>query len=304
MAGGNKRNSTATNGTSTTEPHRRRARVLIGTTVDDCTIPIAVNDDARPVFIDGPHFSFNIVVRVRNFDGHTPEGDATEPIANGEYWGAVDKARNYSIQVQGRFKRDHTGDDILYGNFFERAVYHPPLISIPLKLATFIDPTFTHDLLSDRPWAYSPAVSSSSVLCVREPPAGAKPAGTSGNCPSELFGEWEWKDGRSLDEDHALLYKGLGKELMPKPGHDQEDSVDHRRKHVKNKTVRSAITWSKDLEYNFEFYAPFLNLNRMELNMAGITVGLERYLNNQPFYFGMKCNSLDTTLFCVKFEMV
>ncbi|KAI9325195.1 hypothetical protein DFJ73DRAFT_767777 [Zopfochytrium polystomum] len=294
MAGGNKRNSTATNGTSTTEPHRRRCasphrhdgRRLHDPDRRQRRRTARLSSTARTL-------ASTLSYECATLTDTRLRGMQRSRSRTGKYWGAVDKARNYSIQVQGRFKRDHTGDDILYGNFFERAVYHPPLISIPLKLATFIDPTFTHDLLSDRP-----------VLCVREPPAGAKPAGTSGNSPNELFGEWEWKDGRSLDEDHALLYKGLGKELMPKPGHDQEDSVDHRRKHVKNKTVRSAITWSKDLEYNFEFYAPFLNLNRMELNMAGITVGLERYLNNQPFYFGMKCNSLDTTLFCVKFEMV
>ncbi|KAJ1555984.1 hypothetical protein HK405_009379 [Cladochytrium tenue] len=314
-------NGEAASATST-RPH---LRVCVGTTVTSCARLVAVNDDARPVVLDSPLATMRIVVRVRNFvpDERASEADAgngvddedesrgSPGVANPPYWKVVDKRRLFSIQVQARFKQEFSGEDLLYGNFWLHRVYQPPLIWIPLKLATVIDPGFTHDLGGERPWALSPAVSSISVLEVKSAPDpaadGGKAAAQANDVYDGILGRWEWKDGVDLQENHALLWRGMGDRserlLGSASGHDVA-SVAARRKVVKHREKRAEIAFSKDLVYNMEFYAPFVDLNRFELNMGGITLGLSSYLGHQPFFFGMKSQSLGETLFCVKFELV
>jgi hypothetical protein len=80
----------------------RKLRVRIGPSLSSL-VPYNVNDDSNPHFIDSPYFTGNIAVRVKNFNGITPDGQ--EPIPDSAYFGA--RKRLFSIQVQGRFK--HVG---------------------------------------------------------------------------------------------------------------------------------------------------------------------------------------------------
>ncbi|KAJ1562565.1 hypothetical protein HK405_010627, partial [Cladochytrium tenue] len=142
---------------------------------------------------------------------------ATAPpraLRNSEYFThSPERKRLFSIQIQGRFKTpDLSMDDIVYGTFFERPVVQPPLVWIPMRLATLIDPSLFHDFGAQRPCAYSPAIGTFNIVDVRRAPpttsaADAKPAAAVGDpaaAASAFLGPWEWGGGAELVESHAF----------------------------------------------------------------------------------------------------
>jgi hypothetical protein len=82
------------------ETAKRRLRCRIGPSINTLSV-YNVNDDANPHFIDSPYFTGSIVVRIKNFNGITP--DNKPPIKNIPYFES--KRRQFSIQLSGRFKQ-------------------------------------------------------------------------------------------------------------------------------------------------------------------------------------------------------
>ena len=91
---------------------RVNIQISIGTSYDLTThTTILPNDDSRPYLVNTPNFTGRICVRVIDFKGITPSG--TTRIESSPYF-ETNKVK-YSIQVQGRFKGNWTGDDIVFG---------------------------------------------------------------------------------------------------------------------------------------------------------------------------------------------
>ena len=82
-----------------------RLRVRIGPSLSSLST-YNVNDDSHPHFIDSPFFTGNMVVRIKNFNGITPDPKTMEPIPDSKYFGT--RKRLFSVQLQGRFK--HVSD--------------------------------------------------------------------------------------------------------------------------------------------------------------------------------------------------
>lgn len=70
-------------------------------------------------------------MRVKDFAGHTPEGK--EPIADLPYF--ENKRRMFSLQLSGRFKKEYTAGDILFGAEFEKKVSPPTGCWVAIKFA-------------------------------------------------------------------------------------------------------------------------------------------------------------------------
>src|SRR5436305_15319537 len=89
-----------------------KLRVSIGPSYDltEHTV-ILPNDDSQPFSINTPNFTGRICVRVLDFKGLTPPN--TTGIEMSPYF--KQRREKYSIQVQGRFKGNWTGDDIVFG---------------------------------------------------------------------------------------------------------------------------------------------------------------------------------------------
>lgn len=91
---------------------------------------VSVNDEQFPVYINNEYFTGYILVRINGFEGMTREFDAsggsgtatdnTKSIQNkpkqkpdSKYF--KNKNRKYSIVIQGRFKHEYHGDQVLFG---------------------------------------------------------------------------------------------------------------------------------------------------------------------------------------------
>lgn len=86
---------------------------------------ISVNDESNPIVIDNDYFTGYLVVRVLDFHGVTPQMETADndsgvavtqqalknPASN--YFKG--KNRRYSIMVQGSFKNQWNGNDIIFG---------------------------------------------------------------------------------------------------------------------------------------------------------------------------------------------
>lgn len=119
--------------------------------------PLAVNHDDQPLEIDSADFRGRATVRIKSFTGHDPEG--VEHQSDSPYFNdAYRKGITWSIQLQGRFLKEVSSDDVVFGNEFDKPIRDrlPYGTSLALQFVKVVDPNMQHDLYSDKPWAYSP----------------------------------------------------------------------------------------------------------------------------------------------------
>ncbi|KAJ3231700.1 hypothetical protein HDU78_005217 [Chytriomyces hyalinus] len=293
----------------------------------------AVNVDSDPILIDSPFFVGSIAVRVKNFAGIAPAG--TEPVKDTPYFGT--RRRLFSIQLQGRFKHEHSAEDVVFGAEFQHKVNPPTGAWLAMKFANMIDPALLADLYSETPWLYSPMLCSMNIANVvkASAPTATVPLPNTASAEhlkatqpqplykvstgsetsmqlskalatgsgvgfdvKEVLGEWVWGGEKDLQESNALLLP----EYLDEPKFP-EDGVNERRRYYGHKQNREDATFSPDYVYNLEIFAPFIDLNTFDLNL-GINVNLVRYLNNQPIRLVCKSLSKNIPFFIVEFDLL
>ncbi|KAH9933766.1 uncharacterized protein B0H18DRAFT_600935 [Fomitopsis serialis] len=128
-----------------------RLRILAGPSLDELT-PIEANSD-RAVEFKSDVFQGKVAAYIKGFAD--PSGDVSDSAYFEKRTGVT-----WSIQVQGRFSKQYSADDVLFGNVFERPLKLPWGFSAALKFMNFVDPTLEQDLASSsKPWALSPLIS-------------------------------------------------------------------------------------------------------------------------------------------------
>ncbi|KAJ1556592.1 hypothetical protein HK096_000031, partial [Nowakowskiella sp. JEL0078] len=289
---------------------------------------VNVNDDSNPHFIDSPFFSGNVVIRVKNFKGVTPE-KGKEPIPSSDYFGT--KKRLFSIQVSGRFKHEYTGGDVVFGAEFLQKVSPPTGSWIAIKFANLIDPALETDIYSEQPWLFSPCLAAMNIVNVQpatHPVKNAAPADivilsasggplnspltakfeyetsapaksvTENPNPDQLLGEWEWGGVNELIEDNNLLLPDL-RDDPPFP----QDGITERRRHFGKASNMKEIVFTPDYIYNMEIFAPFMDFNTFDLTL-GLNINVMPYLKNQPIRIIMKSKSKNIPFYVVEYALV
>lgn len=107
---------------STSDNTRYRLRVSVGPSADPKDLkPIAPNDDAHPLWIESDEFVGQVVVRIKGLDktfGYKEgaQQDNIKAMPDSPWFHKPRADSNLSsIQIQGRFKRAWTGDQIVFG---------------------------------------------------------------------------------------------------------------------------------------------------------------------------------------------
>ncbi|KAF9172823.1 hypothetical protein BGX21_006150 [Mortierella sp. AD011] len=140
-----------------------KLRVTVGGSYTDLAI-INCNDELHPIEFDAPEFKGRAVVRIKDFVGITNDG--SEPIHNSEYFDG--RNRRFSLQVEGRFKREWDGQQVYFGTDFDGPVELPDGFEMMLKVARYIDPV-VRTSLDGKPWILSPLVSSINTMAAWRP---------------------------------------------------------------------------------------------------------------------------------------
>lgn len=121
---------------------------------------VPVNYDINPIIINNEHFTGYACFRVVNFDGHNPidpkTGKPMPVISSSEYF--TGHRRTFSLQISGRFRKEWSADEVMFGTFFEKPVKLPPGHKIALALAKKIDASMDGDLSLDTPYMCSPLI--------------------------------------------------------------------------------------------------------------------------------------------------
>lgn len=122
--------------------------------------PCRLNDTKHPHEINTEHFVGRVLVRILDAPGAQPGEPAREYFA--------DRSRRFCIQIEGRFKKPWTGDDILFGSDFDKFVPFPRApFNAGMRVARMIDPcTFYEEHPpSGRPYIMSPYAACMNVFC-------------------------------------------------------------------------------------------------------------------------------------------
>ncbi|WFD41845.1 hypothetical protein MPSI1_000481 [Malassezia psittaci] len=119
-----------------------------------------VNDFLNPNEINSPYFCGRVLVRILNAPG------AQEGQPGREYF--QDRTRKFCIQIEGRFRHEWSGDDILFGTDFDKFVPFPRApFNAGMHVARLIDPCtyYEEHPPSGRPYIMSPYLACMNVFC-------------------------------------------------------------------------------------------------------------------------------------------
>jgi len=235
-----------------------RLRILAGPSYDDL-VPIAANSDV-PTEIQNDAFEGRVAVYIKGF------ADASGQVGDSAYF----RKRNnvtWSIQVQGRFLRQYSADDILFGNTFERPLKLPWGFGAALKFMHYVDPTLEQDLASSsKPWALSPLISTMPYLEHRriEHPDQVPhfpPEGVVGNDLSHL----------SVTQEHV-----------------SDDVSQHRRTFFADAAQRKDVVFGPEDLLTADFCYNYLRFSPQGVDLrlpGGISIDMIKYWDGQPVRF-------------------
>jgi len=279
-------------------------RVRIGPNSQVLTL-CEVNKDSKPLFVYDENFIGNITVRVVNFAGITP--DNSPPIPTTDYFGK--RKRLFSVQLQGRFRKDWNFNHVNFGGAFDHKVTLPRGANLAIKLAQMIDPALENHISDDQPSMTSPVLCQMNFVNVTKAktPINQIPEipwdklkntnstsfvpGCLATTEPEAFGinpevyldKWVWGGSNELKEDTTLLFKD---------GENRPFDIDDlaaRRKYFQKEENRIQNNFTTDKIYNLEIFAPFINLNTFDISL-GININIIKYLNDQPLKLVARTN--------------
>ncbi|KAI0355966.1 DUF1769-domain-containing protein [Trametes cingulata] len=239
-------------------------RVLAGPSETEL-VPLKVNSGV-PVEISSDAFEGRIAVFIKGL------ADAEGGKEDSDYF-RKRSGVTWSIQVQGRFLREYTADDLLFGNVFERPFKLPWGFGAALRFMNFIDPTLEHDLASrTKPWALSPLVATMPYLRHQRSPRGA---------PAPQFPPKE-----PLSDDVSQLRTSAGASLSPNG--KLNGSPSKRRSYFANALRRQEVVFGPEDLITTDFCYDFLEFSHDGISLrlpGGISIDVMKYWDGQPVRF-------------------
>ncbi|RIA98675.1 hypothetical protein C1645_812355 [Glomus cerebriforme] len=264
------------------QENQLKLQISIGTSYDPITHSILLpNDDSHPYFINTPHFTGRICVRIKDFKGITPAD--TRRIESSSYFeGNKDK---YSIQVQGRFKGNNwTADDIIFGNDFDKKLNLPFGSSVGLKVLQYIDPGLQADIYSDKPWAYSPLVYTMNRINLYEEPDIKD---------DDWLPLWPSSYGERIEENVICPHEDVA-----------FNDVSKRKKHFGEEKNRKKFHIKDNQIWNFDFFNPYMDFNDITVMLPGFKLGILQFWDGQPVRYVCKTRDCSVVFFVIVFQLV
>ncbi|KAL4804796.1 hypothetical protein BDV18DRAFT_142533 [Aspergillus unguis] len=225
-----------------------RLKVTAGPDYDPATHKdVSVNEN-ESLHISNEHASTKLAVRIQNYTGF-PDG---APKSNPYFEHDSHQKDQYSISFAISFKHSVNGDDLVFGNDFDRPIRDriPPGFGAALRLVQWtIDPTLSGDAYADKPYLYSPAVATWNRLRV-------------GNK-------------EKLPDVHGLVVEeGEDEGVNFRKEQGVPEGVDGRRSHFQNEERRKEWEFEADRVYYADFGNQYLDFNGPFFQILVLTVCL------------------------------
>lgn len=287
-------------------------------------VPLRVNDDAAPVWVEGPHWAGYITVRVAGSTGVHGASDT-------DYFKG--KRRLFSFQTRGVFKSTNphaadnlwTGDDVLFVAQFDRKIPTPPGTNVAVKCAKLIDGTFFADnLFDEKPFfgsflvagmntiRISPALRSQGVIRHRDSALDLSlDVAQSSKLPLQVTPQPSTSDVKSVESGASTSpplaspevpsktrvgdwrfggAKVLEEDVSLALDGAPSESVANRRSYFCSQEGRKRFVFWPDMVYETDFFNNYLDLGTPSLKL-GITIDCKRILKGIPITFAARSRS-------------
>ncbi|RKO97619.1 hypothetical protein CAUPRSCDRAFT_2299, partial [Caulochytrium protostelioides] len=260
---------------------------------------IYVNDDLHPVPLKSEHFVGRIVVRADNWDNDPNENQELAPLKTTPYFQG--RRRLFSFQIEGRFTKTWTGDDLWWGTRMHGKLKLPPGSDLALRFAQTLDPGLQADLHHPTdPWCLSPmlcamnaAMAEAEIRHQIKSLENTYGVGAKAQLVDAMLPPYRLGGAEALEEANFLLMKS---------GRDM--AAETRKKFFLKQDRRRDFLITPDQVISADFYNRFLLLSQMKVSLSGFNVSLDDYWHGEPLYYLACTRDMSTTFFYVMMELV
>lgn len=255
---------------SAADHSKYRLRVTAGPAYDPSTHHIVPVNAPISHTIENEHIILSYCVRIRNFTGFPESSPHTSPY----FEHALHKSDQYSISFSFIPKVDIPGDDLVFGNDFDRPIRDrlPPGFGQAFKFVKWwIDPGLDGDVYSDKPYLYGPALSSWNTLRIGDKVVDV-----------ERHNIEDWKIPNAEKFHETIVEEGAdgsGEEVRDEL-HVPADSAA-RKKHFLTEANRKGFVFEKGRLYQSDFFNPYLDFNDFSLKLPGFTLNIIKYVDTK-----------------------
>ncbi|KAI9682082.1 MAG: hypothetical protein M1817_000136 [Caeruleum heppii] len=260
-----------------------RVRVSAGPSYDPATHkPVSVNTPS-PLHVSNELAEVSLNVRIQNYHGLPIGSPTTSPY----FSHPPHTADQYSIEFSFLPKRAIPGNDLIFGNDFDKPIRDslPPGFQTGLKIVKWaIDPGLDGDVQADKPHLYGPALSSMNILRV-----GEKTRRLANEPAKEdtILEEGADGDGQKIREEHHV------------PG-----DAAARKKWFLDESKRKEWVFEEGRVYKIDFFNPFLDFNHFAIRLPGFSIGVLKYWDGQPLRYTLKNRASGEVYLVVVFTLV
>ncbi|KAL4871401.1 hypothetical protein BDV12DRAFT_164225 [Aspergillus spectabilis] len=237
-----------------------RLKVTAGPSYDPSTHQEVPVNEARTLHLKNEHASTNLSVRIQNYTGFPDNA----PPTHAHFTHPSHTKDQYSITFAISFAQNVNGNDLLFGNDFDRPIRDrlPPGFNAALRLVQWmIDPSLDGDAYADKPYLYSPGVATWNSFRV-------------GNKV----------DGGGLPDVHELVVEegeDDGEEQGVREGLSVPGTVDGRRGFFGNEGNRKRWEFEEGRVYYAGFGNGYLDFNEFTLRLPGFNINALNYIDEK-----------------------
>ncbi|KIW84518.1 hypothetical protein Z517_03768 [Fonsecaea pedrosoi CBS 271.37] len=271
-----------------------RLRVTAGPSYDSATHKTVPVNSPKTLTFETRSIIFSVCVRIRHFTGFPPSSPVT---AEKYFTSDLHKYDQYSISLSFVPKRDIPGEELVFGNDFDRPIRDrlPPGFNQAFRIVKWwIDPGLDGDVYADKPFLYGPALSSWNVLRIGDEviPKDQLPSSSPSSDVEDRDGEDEVDEDEShawkIPEEHTENFHdviveegGEGTGLALRSEANIPADPPGRQKHFLNRTNLSSFTFERGRLYQSDFGNPYLDFNDFSLKLPGFTLNVIQYVDSK-----------------------
>ncbi|KAF4220378.1 hypothetical protein CNMCM8980_005180 [Aspergillus fumigatiaffinis] len=267
------------------QAHKYRLKVTAGAEYNPDTHKIVPVNRNQTLRIENDLATVSLCVRIQNYTGYPDDSPETHPY----FSHPLHQNDQYSISFAIVFKKPVNGNDLIFGNDFDRPIRDrlPPGFNAALKLVKWtIDPAMDGDAYADKPHLYSPAVASLNQFRIGETIAKNDEVPTVHDVVVE-----EGADGSGVEE---RAQRGI------------PEGVAERRKMFQNEEERKKFVFEPGRVYSADFGNPYLVFNDFSLRLPGLTVHATKFIDekNHDLRYVLKNRETGEVYFVVMFTLI
>ncbi|OQD77458.1 hypothetical protein PENDEC_c002G04333 [Penicillium decumbens] len=234
-----------------------RLKVTAGGDYDPSTHQtVSVNSDT--LRIENERITLDLAVRIQDYKGY-PENS---PTSSAYFKDSVHSNDQYSISISFISKEDINGNDLIFGNDFDRPIRDrlPMGFNAALRLVKWtLDPSIDGDAYADKPHLYSPALSCWNQL-------------RTGERESQL---------QKMNGDYIVREGADGEGVAIRNQLQIPDTSDARRKHFQTEANRQAFVFESGRSYMADFGNGYLSFSEIAVRLPGFHIPVEGMVDDE-----------------------